>query len=98
LSFVTGRSITYQMQIPHEARTMRTTSRLDRFEAERRAITGSGLSEYEVEVLVTHFLQIATGELASVSDAVPRLTGHKAQSLADFLQKHPESYQYLLSP
>jgi NAD(P)H dehydrogenase (quinone) len=98
LSFATGRRITYQMQTPHEARTLRTTSRLDRFEAERCAVTGSGLSDYEVEVMVTHFMQIAVGELANVSDTVPRLTGHRAQSLADFLQQNPESYRYLLSP
>jgi NAD(P)H dehydrogenase (quinone) len=96
LSFAAGSRITYQMQTPHEARTLRTTSRLDKFEAERKAITGSGLSEYEVEVLVTHFLQIAAGELANVSDTVPRLTGHKAQSLADYLQQYPESYRRLI--
>jgi NAD(P)H dehydrogenase (quinone) len=98
LSFATGHKITYQMQTPHEARTLRTTSRLDRFEAERKAVTGSGLSDFEVEVMVTHFLQIAAGELANVSDTVPKLAGHKAQSLAEFLQQHPESYQYLLNP
>jgi uncharacterized protein YbjT (DUF2867 family) len=98
LSLATGRKITYQMQTPHEARTSRSTSRLDRFEAERWAVTGRGLSDFEVEVMVTHFLQIATGELANVSDTVPKLTGHKAQSLAEFLQQHPESYQYLLNP
>jgi NAD(P)H dehydrogenase (quinone) len=98
LSFVTGRNITYHMQTAHEARATRATSRLDGFEAQRKALTGSGLSNYEVEVLVTHFLQIATGELATVSDTVPRLTGHPAQSLADYLQTHPESYRHLLSP
>jgi NAD(P)H dehydrogenase (quinone) len=96
LSFSTGRRITYQMQTPHEARTLRTTSRLDRFEAEVKAVNGRGLGDYEVEVMVSHFLQIATGELSNVSDTVPRLTGHRAQSLAGYLQQHPESYRYLL--
>jgi NAD(P)H dehydrogenase (quinone) len=96
LSFATGRRITYQMQTPHEARTLRTTSRLDRFEAEVKAINGKGLGDYEVEVMVTHFLQIAAGELSNVRDTVPRLTGHQAQSLADYLRQHPESYRYLL--
>jgi hypothetical protein len=41
----------------------------NRFEAERKAVTGSGLSDFEVEVMVTHFLQIAAGD-ATVSDAV----------------------------
>jgi NAD(P)H dehydrogenase (quinone) len=96
LSRVAGCAITYQSQTPHEARTGRLTSRLEKYEAERRALTGHGLNEYEVEVFVTHFLQIATGELASVSDAVPRLTGHPAISLSSFLEKNPESYRHLL--
>jgi uncharacterized protein YbjT (DUF2867 family) len=96
LSFATGQKITYQAQTPHEARLTRATSGMDKFEAERRAKTGSGLSDYDVEVFVTYFLQIATGELSKVSDTVPRLTGHQAQSLSEYLQKHPESYQHLL--
>jgi NAD(P)H dehydrogenase (quinone) len=97
LSFATGRRMTYQPQTPHEARVSRTTSRLDRLEAERRALTGGGLSDDEVEGLITHFMQIATGELATVSDTVPKLTGHPAQSLAEYLHEHPESYQHLLT-
>ena len=98
LSYATGRTISYQAQTPHEARATHTTSGLDKFEAERRSLTGSGLNEYEVEVWITHYLQIATGELATVSDAVPRLTGHPAQSLADYLDRHPERYRHLLAP
>jgi NAD(P)H dehydrogenase (quinone) len=98
LSFATGRKITYQAQTPHEARTTRTTSGMDKFEAERRAATGSGLNDYDVEMFVTHFMQIATGELSTVSDTVPRLTGHKAESLSEYLEKHPESYQHLIAP
>ncbi len=96
LSYATGRKITYQAQTPHEARTRHTTSGMDKFEAEQIRLTGSGLDDYGVEVWVTHFLQIATGELATVSDAVPKLAGHPAQSLAEYLEKHPESYQHLL--
>jgi NAD(P)H dehydrogenase (quinone) len=91
-----GRKIVYQAQTPQEARETRSTSRLETFEAERRMLTGHGLDEYEVKVFVTHFTQIAAGDLARVSDAVPRLTGHPAQSLAEYLQSHPESYSYLL--
>ena len=98
LSTVTGRKISYQAQTPHEARVSRSTSGLDKFEAERKAAIGSGLSDWEVNMFVTHFMQIATGELATISDTVPRLTGHPAQSLADYLQTHPESYQHLLAP
>jgi NAD(P)H dehydrogenase (quinone) len=96
LSAAVGRKIVYRIQTPEEARNTRSTSRLEQFEAERRMLTGHGLDDYEVEVFVTHFLQIAAGELAQVSDTVPRLTGHPAQSLADYLQQHPESYAHLL--
>lgn len=97
LSYATGREIIYQAQTPHEARATHTTSGMDKFEAESQRLTGSGIDDYGVEVWVTHFLQIATGELATVSDTVPRLTGHPAQSLAEYLDKHPESYQHLLT-
>jgi len=96
LSSVVGRKISYHSQTPHEARATRSTSRLEKFEAERLKLTGKGLSDYEVEVFVTHFLQIAAGELATVSQSVLDLTGHPPASLADFLQQHPESYQHLL--
>jgi hypothetical protein len=89
LSAALGRKITYQAQTPQEARTTRSTSRLEKFEAERRMLTGHGLDEYEVDVFVTHFLQIAMGDLANVSDAVPELTGHPAQSLEHYLRQNP---------
>ena len=96
LSHVTGKTICYQAQTADEARTTHTTTGLDKFEAERRELTGRGLDEYEIEVWVTHYLQIANGELDRVSDTVPKLTGHKAQSLAEYLQEHPESYRHLV--
>jgi NAD(P)H dehydrogenase (quinone) len=98
LSSVTGREITYRAQTPREARTGHNTTGMEEFEAERRALTGKGLDEYEVEVWVTHYLQIAAGELSAVSNTVPELTGHRAQSLTEYLQGHPESYRHLLSP
>jgi NAD(P)H dehydrogenase (quinone) len=97
LSAVAGKKITYQPQTPHEARVTRSTSGLDNYEAERRALTGRGVSDLEVEILISHFLQIATGELATVSDTVSRLTGHPAQSFLDYSREHPESYQHLLA-
>jgi NAD(P)H dehydrogenase (quinone) len=96
LSYATGQRIIYQPQTPHEARTSRTTSGIDHYDAERLALTGRYISDQEVETLISHYLQIATGELATVSDTVPKLTGHPAQSLAEYLQKHPESYQHLI--
>ena len=98
LSIVTGREISYQAQTQHEARALRNASRLDEWEANRRALTGSGITDYEVDVWISHYLQMATGELATISDTVPSLTGHQAQTLADYLHKHPESYQHLLTP
>ena len=98
LSVAVKRKIIYEAQTSREARTTRTTSRLEKYEAERRMLTGHGLDDYEVEVFVTHFLQIAAGELADVSDTVPKLTGHPAQSLAEYLRQHPESYRHLLGP
>jgi len=96
LSAAMKRKIVYQAQTPQEARATRTTSRLEKYDAERRMLTGQGLDDYEVEVFVTHFLQIAAGDLANISDTVPKLTGHPAQSLEEYLRQHPESYRHLL--
>ena len=96
LSIATGRKITYQQQTPPEARATRSTTGMAEYEAERMAQTGKRLDDYEVNVWVTHWMQIATGELATVSDAVPKLTGHEACSLAQYLKDNPDSYQRLL--
>jgi NAD(P)H dehydrogenase (quinone) len=96
LSAVVKRKIGYEPQTPQEARASRTTSRLEKFDSERRILTGKGLDDYEVEVFVTHFLQIAMGDLAAVSNTVPRLTGHSAQSLEEYLRLHPESWRHLV--
>jgi NAD(P)H dehydrogenase (quinone) len=97
LSAVTGRKITYQAQTPHETRTLRNASRLDEWEANRQAMTGHGITDHELEVWISHYMQMATCEAAIVSDTVPRLTGHKAISLAEYLDKYPESYRHLLT-
>jgi uncharacterized protein YbjT (DUF2867 family) len=96
LSSVTGKKISYQSQTPHEARTLRNSSRLDKWVAERKALSGEDIHEYELEVWISHYMQIATGEASIVSDTVPRLTGHEAKSLNDYLKEHPESYQHIL--
>ena len=97
LSAILKRKIVYQAQTAMEARTTRSTSRLEKFEAERRMLTGHGLDEFEVDVFVTHFMQIAMGDLEQVTDTVPKLTGHPAKSLAEYLRQHPESYRHLLT-
>jgi len=65
-------------------------------ELARREKTGGGLTETELEGWVSHYLEIATGEAGTVSDAVLRLTGRPAQNVAEYLQNHPESYSHLL--
>ena len=95
LSAAVGRPISYQAQTAEEARITRSTSRLEKFEAERRLLTGHGLDDYEVEVFVTHFLQIAAGVLENVSDAFYSLCGRTATSLAEYLWRHPESCLHL---
>jgi NAD(P)H dehydrogenase (quinone) len=96
LSAVIGRKVSYQAQTPHEARALRNMSRMTDHEAIRRATMGTGITDMELEGWISHYLQIATGEAGPVSDSVPRLTGHPAQSLADYLKKHPESYRPFL--
>ncbi len=89
LSEATGREITYQLQTPHEVRLTRTTSRMEEMEERRRTLTGNGLTDYELEVWISHYLQIATGEVSIVSDTVPLLCGRQGETLAQFLKKHP---------
>jgi uncharacterized protein YbjT (DUF2867 family) len=91
LTAALGRRITYEAQTPEEARTTRTMSRMEEMEASRKARTGQGLTDEEVEIWISHYLQIATGEVAKVSDAVPMLCGRPAESLAQYLEKHPVS-------
>jgi hypothetical protein len=96
LSTVIGRKISYQAQTPHEARLLRNMSRMIDHETMRRTATGTGITDTELEGWISHYLQIATGEAGPVADSVPRLTGHPAQSLADYLERHPESYRPFL--
>jgi NAD(P)H dehydrogenase (quinone) len=79
---VTGRSITYHAETLEEAYESRASY---------------GAPSFEVEGWVTSYAAIATGEMDVVSDTVSKLTGHAPMTLADFLRRHPESYQHLLS-
>jgi NAD(P)H dehydrogenase (quinone) len=87
LSAALGRTITYEAQTPHEARTTRAISRMDEMEAARIAATGEGVTDLEVEIWISHYVQIATGEVARVSDTVPRVCGRRAVSLTEFLER-----------
>ena len=55
----------------------------------------SGHPDWEVEGWVTSYLAIAAGELAAVTDVVPRLTGHPARTVAEHLRAHPEDWAHL---
>jgi uncharacterized protein YbjT (DUF2867 family) len=55
----------------------------------------SGHADWEIEGWVTSYLAIRTGELSTVTDVVPRLTGHAATSVAEHLRRHPEDWATL---
>jgi NAD(P)H dehydrogenase (quinone) len=80
LSRASGRRVRYQPETLDEAHNSR-----EHF----------GAPEYQVNGWVTTYVAIATGELSTVSDAVPRLTGHRATTLADTLHRYPELVQHL---
>lgn len=80
LSHATGRTISYHAETEHEAYASRAHDRAP---------------DWEVTGWVTTYLAIAAGELAAVSDTVPRLTGHAATRFADLLRRRPELYAHL---
>jgi NAD(P)H dehydrogenase (quinone) len=82
LSRATGRSITYYAEKSEEA-------------YESRAPYGA--PDYVVEGWVTSYVAMANGDMNVVSDTVNDLTGHAPMTFAEFLQRHPESYQHLLT-
>ena len=55
----------------------------------------SGNPDWEIEGWVTSYLAMAAGELASVTDVVPRLTGHPARTVAEHLRTHPDDWAHL---
>jgi NAD(P)H dehydrogenase (quinone) len=50
-----------------------------------RSRAGLGAPDWLVAAWVSTYTAIAAGDLATVSDAVPRLTGHRAKSVAEVL-------------
>ncbi|THA70322.1 SDR family oxidoreductase [Streptomyces sp. A0958] len=83
LSRAAGRTITYEPQTREEAYASRAHY---------------GAPDWEVAGWVTSYEAIAAGEMATVSAAVPRLTGRPAKNLATYLREHPDSYRHLLTP
>lgn len=52
-------------------------------------------SDWELEAWVSTYLAIATGEMSVVSHTVKALTNHAPQTLAEYIHRHPESYQHI---
>ena len=80
LTEVTGRAGEYRDQTVEEAWATRRPS---------------GHPDWEIEGWVTSYLAIAAGELSTVTDVVPRLTGHPARTVAEHLRAHPEDWAHL---
>jgi NAD(P)H dehydrogenase (quinone) len=80
LEEVTGSPTEYRQQTVEEAWATRRPS---------------GHPDWEIEGWVTSYLAIAAGELSSVTDVVPRLTGHPARTVAEQLRAHPEDWAHL---
>ncbi len=55
----------------------------------------SGHPDWEIEGWVTSYLAIAAGELSTVTDVVPALTGHPARTVEEHLRAHPEDWAHL---
>ncbi|MGY5029709.1 NAD(P)H-binding protein [Streptomyces sp. 900116325] len=81
LGRATGRTITYHPETREEAYASRAQY---------------GAEDWEVAGWVTSYEAIAAGEMSTVSDAVTRLTGRPAKSLAAYLSENPDSYRHLL--
>jgi uncharacterized protein YbjT (DUF2867 family) len=81
LSEVTGRSLSYHQETVEEAWASRRPS---------------GAPDWEIEGWVTSYVAIATGEMATVSDAVERVTGHPPQALEPFLRANPHLWAHLV--
>ncbi|MGZ6857420.1 MAG: SDR family oxidoreductase [Blastococcus sp.] len=80
LTEITGRAAEYRDQTVEEAWATRRPS---------------GHPDWEIEGWVTSYLAIAAGELSTVTDVVPRLTGHPARTVAEHLRAHPEDWAHL---
>lgn len=66
-----GRTVTYRPETVEEAYASRASY---------------GAPQWQLDAWVSTYTAIAAGALDGVSDAVPRLTGHPATSLADVVR------------
>ncbi|WP_138733264.1 SDR family oxidoreductase [Modestobacter excelsi] len=74
ITAVTGREVRYQPETLEEARASRASY---------------GAPDWQVDAWVSTYTAIAAGELATVSAAVPELTGHPARTLAEVVREAP---------
>jgi uncharacterized protein YbjT (DUF2867 family) len=72
-----------------------TSYRPETLEEARASRAKFNPTDWEMEAWVSTYVAIATGEMSVVSHTVQTLTGHAPQTLADYVQKHPESYQHI---
>jgi uncharacterized protein YbjT (DUF2867 family) len=77
---VTGRQVVYKDETIEEAYASRAHF---------------GAPDWEVEGWVTSYVAVARGELATVTDAVDRLTGHPPMTLPELLERYPEIWAHL---
>ena len=52
----------------------------------------SGAPQWQLDAWVSTYTAIAAGEVAAVTDDLPRLIGRAATSLADLLHRGPSAY------
>jgi NAD(P)H dehydrogenase (quinone) len=74
LTEATGRKVTYHPETVEEA---------------YRSRASFGVPDWQVDAWVSTYTAIAAGEMDGVSDAVPRLTGHRGTALVDLLRAGP---------
>jgi NAD(P)H dehydrogenase (quinone) len=72
-----------------------TSYKPETIEEARASRTKFNPTDWELEAWVSTYVAIATGEMSVVSHNVEALTGHAPQALADYVYKHPESYQHI---
>jgi uncharacterized protein YbjT (DUF2867 family) len=77
LTAATGRAVRYHAESVEEAYASRA---------------GYGAPDWQVDAWVSTYTAIANGELAEVTDDVPRLSGHPATSLAALLARGASAY------
>jgi uncharacterized protein YbjT (DUF2867 family) len=80
LAAASGKPIVFRDQTPEEAYASRAVY---------------GAPDWQVEAWVTTYTAIADGDVAEVSDTVPRVTGHPATGLDEFLASHPGALDHV---